>query len=567
LLFRRDRAERSAPSLAEIGSEPVESTRLARWARIERLWWVALAGAMLFFSAVPVANFYLGLSTKDYGLWYQVGLAVRQGVDIYPRPETGRLFPFMYPPSAAAMLGFVSLLGPLGSLSSLVLVNSASWLACIGLSVWLAIGSGGRRHPLTVIVPSLSVIVLIYNIYLLGQPNLLLLALLLGAFACLLLKSQVGAGTLVATAAAIKAFPILVLAYLVYRRMWIASATTVAVLAAWLLIAPLSFRSPDRVIDDLDVWSRGMIFTYNSYGIAQRPFRSYSYKNQSIMAMAHRFLRDVPADGELVLARKSRAAQGGGVAGNGLPAVDPSTDLLAFLKPHQKSQTSPARAASGTSASLAGLGAIGATLNPNGAATGAGSAETSPRWEEIAQGAEPALRAAWRVNLVNLNFRTVTLITGLAILAICLFVAAVLPPANRRTAETDALEFALVTLLTTMFSPLSFNYAYVWLLYPTTLALHRVLSEPRGARRHRLKAAWITAVLLIPAFAIPFPQRAQAYGNLFVPALLLVLGLGMILRATGRRVLEPTDAASTRSVAGRFAALRAAVFAQYWTPG
>ena len=48
---------------------------------------------MLVFSAFPIANLLLGLSTKDYGLWYQVGLAVRQGLDIYPRPETGRLFP------------------------------------------------------------------------------------------------------------------------------------------------------------------------------------------------------------------------------------------------------------------------------------------------------------------------------------------------------------------------------------------------------------------------------------------------------------------------------------------
>ena len=71
---------------------------------------------MLVFSAFPIANHFLGLSTKDYGLWYQVGLAVRQGLDIYPRPETGRLFPFMYPPSAAAMLAWVSMLGAVGSL-------------------------------------------------------------------------------------------------------------------------------------------------------------------------------------------------------------------------------------------------------------------------------------------------------------------------------------------------------------------------------------------------------------------------------------------------------------------
>ena len=165
-----------------------------------------------------------------------------------------------------------------------------------------------------------------------------------------------------------------------------------------------------------------------------------------------------------------------------------------------------------------------------------------------------ALRNAWRINLVDLNFRTVTAITAAAILGICLFVAAVLPPANRRTAETDTLEFALVTLLTTMFSPLSFNYAYVWLLFPTTLALHRVLSEPRGARWHRLKVAWIAGVLLIPAFAIPFQQVAQAYGNLFVPALLLVLGLGASLRASGRRVPERAEVSSTHPVSGELAA-------------
>ena len=141
----------------------------------------------------------------------------------------------MYPPSAAAMLAWISMLGRTGSLLALVIVNSAAWLASILLSVWLAVKPGKGRHPLVVILPSLSIIVLVHNIYLLGQPNLLLLALLLGAFACLQRGRQVAAGSLVATAAAIKAFPIMVLGYLIYRRMWAASAATVAVLVAWLL--------------------------------------------------------------------------------------------------------------------------------------------------------------------------------------------------------------------------------------------------------------------------------------------------------------------------------------------
>src|SRR5262249_56208432 len=138
----------------------------------------------------------------------------------------------------------VSLLGPTGTLIAMLLAHAVSWVVCIGRSVWLAVGPGQRRHPLVVIVPSLSVIVLVYNIYLLGQPNLMLLAIVLGAFACLRLGRGVAAGALVATAAAVKAFPVLILAYLVYRRMWSATAATVVVLAAWLLVAPLAFRTP-----------------------------------------------------------------------------------------------------------------------------------------------------------------------------------------------------------------------------------------------------------------------------------------------------------------------------------
>ncbi len=360
-----------------------------RWARLERAWWLVLVVTMGVFSAIPMVNIVLGLATKDYGLWYQVGLAEWQGLDVYPRPETGRLFPFMYPPSAAAMLGLLSPLGATGMLIALVAVTSASWIACIVLSTWLAAGPGGRRHPLVVIVPTLSVIVLIHNIYLLGQPNLMLLALLLGAFACLRLGREVAAGALVATAAAIKAFPILVLGYLVYRRMWKASIATVAVLAAWLLIAPLPFRTPAQAVDDLSVWARGMLFTYNKHGIAQRPLRSYSYKNQSIMAVMHRLLRDVPADGEAVLSGRSPRAPGIVRPAKGLPPLDPSTDLLSFLKPHRH-----AEAAGG--ATGAADGARGRPRRP------CAGTRTSSR-------AEPAFRAAWKVNVVSLDFRTVTM--------------------------------------------------------------------------------------------------------------------------------------------------------------
>ncbi len=512
------------------GAAPLDAgtIRTAWWAQFERTWWPALIGTMVVFSIFPLANLLLDLPTKDYGLWYQVGRALRQGMDIYPRPESGRLFPFMYPPSAAAMLGVVSLLGPTGMLIAMVAVNSASWLACILISVRLAAGRGNPRHPMVVIVPSLSVIVLIHNVYLLGQPNLMLLALVLGAFACLRRGREISAGALVATAAAIKAFPLMILGYLVYRRMWRASVSTVAVLAAWLLIAPMPFRTPAQAVDDVVVWSQGMLFTYNTHGIAQRPLRSYSYKNQSIMAVMHRLLRDVPADGESVLSRQARLAE----AGPRPAPPDPSTDL-SFIKPHQRTPR----------ADRGAFAAVAATTTAGSPDDGAGASEAAPRWDEAVQGAEPALRAAWRVNVLDLDFRTVTAVTLAAMMGLCLFFVAVMPARSRRTRETDALEFALVTLLTVIFSPLSFNYAYVWLLYPVALALHRVSSEPAGTPGHRLKVGWAVAVLLIPALAIPMPQVAQACGNLIVPALLLVFGLGAMLWAADRRRPGPVESA------------------------
>ena len=335
-------------------------------------------GAILVFSAVPLINQLLGLSTKDYDLWYQVGVAVRQGLDIYPRPESRPALPVHVSPLRRRDARAAQHAG----LDRLVVSAGAGELGVVG-------GLDRAVDPLGGQLPALGGIrclrsfrrspssCLIYNVYLLGQPNLLLLALLLGAFACLRLGWQIGAGALVATAAAIKAFPIMVLGYLVYRRMWTASVATVAVLAAWLLVAPLPFRTPAQAVDDLVVWSRGMVFTYNTYGIAQRPFRSYSYKNQSIMGLAHRLLRDVPADGESVLSKKTRAGQPGARPAKGLPPVDPSTDLLTFLKPHRSPPRQTASTDCGSRRATRSLGRCPSGLRTRDSATPGGSTSST----------------------------------------------------------------------------------------------------------------------------------------------------------------------------------------------
>jgi hypothetical protein len=47
----------------------------------------------------------------------------------------------------------------------------------------------------------------------------------------------------------------------------------------------------------------------------------------------------------------------------------------------------------------------------------------------------------------------------------------------------------------------------------------------------KLERVWLALVFLIPGLAVFAPQYAQAYGNLFFPALLLVIGLGLKLRS------------------------------------
>ena len=494
----RNGPARNEPSIREDGVLQRETGQFPP--RVYRGLAIVFLILTIVFSAIPLAIDLLDMPNKDYSLWYQVGVVLRQGMDLYPDPATGRLFPFMYPPSAAALLGFLSVLGKHGTTLVLVLVHSAAWIGAILLSVWLATGgkgnpaAPGRHHPLLYAAPSLCIIALIHNTYLLGQPNLSLLALLLGAFACLRRQREAAAGALVATAAAIKAFPILAIGYFIYRRMWRATFATLAVLAIWLFVVPLPFRTPAQAAQDLTRWSRGMIFTYNAKGIAQRPFRSFSFKNQSIMAMTHRLLRDVPADGEKVLAEhlaKSRSA--GSQPPRGLRA-DGSFDLAVLL-----------------------------TAPPE-----------TPSWNADFATVQPALQRAWRVNVVSLGFRTVTVVTLAAMLALSLFVIAGWPPRRARTAQTDAIEYAHVTLLIVMFSPLSFNYAFVWLIYPFTVALHLVLNHPAPGRWRAVERAWLAAALLIPGLAVFAPFSAQAYGNLFVPALLLVIGLGVKPRAITR---------------------------------
>jgi len=389
---------------------------------------------LLVFVVVPIWHAVRGHSTKDYWVWYQTGQTVLQGGEIYP--NRWHKFPFMYPPSCALFLAPLSALGPIGLVIVLALVNAAAWICAILFSVRLATGERRRAHLLVYLIPSLVMGAHVWGNFLLGQPSLVLLALMLGAFISLQRKFHWLAGALIAIAAAIKAFPVIAIVYLTYRRYWSAAASLLLTLAFLLIVLPIPFRGYAQAKQDLERWSSGMLFKYDEAGVGQRLGRSTSWKNQSIWGVANRLLRHVEYDHK--------------------------------YEPH-----------------------------------------------------EPVY-----ANFADLDFDTVNRIILACALGLGLVFIVTMPRAAMRTPETDAIEFALLLLLTLVFTPLSFGYLFVWLLYPLTVVVQRLVA--RAGSRGLLLGCGALAVALL-ALSIPFRVMAQTYGNALFATLLLFAGLAMEL--------------------------------------
>jgi len=245
------------------------------------------------FSVLPLLRYLRGHTIFDYELWYATGKHVLAGDEIYFF-RAGK-YDFMYPPPCALFLAGASLLGQEGLVFLLVAINSAAWFCSAKLSAILATGQRGKINPWLYLIPSLLVVVYIWSSYHLGQPNLVLLALMVGAFVALRAEREIVGGGLIAVAAAIKAFPVLAIIYLVYRRYWKAAISLVATLVFLLLVLPAPFRGFERAWHDLEKWSAGML-KYSEVTVGQRPMRSYTWKNQSLIAVSNRLLRRVDAD-------------------------------------------------------------------------------------------------------------------------------------------------------------------------------------------------------------------------------------------------------------------------------
>jgi len=246
------------------------------------------------FALIPFIRFLRSGTDMDYRTWYQAGQTVLHGGEIYPHGQT---FPFMYPPTCALMLAAPAFFGKALLILILSVANTVAWLLCVSFTS--ALISEKRIQNSPIVIANLVLMPFVWSNYHLGQPSLILLALMLGAFLALPAgrKGEILAGALIALASAIKAFPLLAIFYLIYRRYWAATVSLVIGLLVLLLIVPIPVRGFQRNITDARDWQRGML-RYQEGAIAQRPARGYSWKNQSIFGVTNRLLRHVSVDDE-----------------------------------------------------------------------------------------------------------------------------------------------------------------------------------------------------------------------------------------------------------------------------
>src|SRR5215472_10056542 len=137
------------------------------------------------FTLIPFIRFLRTGTDMDYRTWYHAGQTVLRGDKIYPR---GQIFPFMYPPTCALILAVPAFFGKAMLILILSLANTVAWLLCIWFTSALICEKRVQNPP--IVMANLIVIPIVWSSYHLGQPSLVLLALMLGAFLSLRYNRQ-----------------------------------------------------------------------------------------------------------------------------------------------------------------------------------------------------------------------------------------------------------------------------------------------------------------------------------------------------------------------------------------
>jgi hypothetical protein len=243
--------------------------------------------------------------TKDYGTWAKVAQRVRDNKAIYAPGKKKNGHDFFYPPAIASLFyAPLSYAGLWGMVLLLCLLSCLGHLVSLCLSVYFATG-GLRAPPILWWTAFATGVPFAVDIYFLGQLNLSLLGVMLLGFLALERKRPVAAGSLLALAAAAKAFPLSAIGYLVWRRHWTAAASMLGALALILVVLPAPIRGFSRNWQELCTWTDNMLLHNTGDVLANQSDRAFRHGNQTLMSVVHRLTRPLPvgkgSDGDLTV--------------------------------------------------------------------------------------------------------------------------------------------------------------------------------------------------------------------------------------------------------------------------
>ncbi len=250
-----------------------------------------LVCCVVLFADVLIPEIWGSGKSKDYPLWFWAGQQVLHGGELYPSDPNAQ-FPFIYPPLPAVLLAVPAWFGKIPLYVCLSVMNAIAWWLS-GLFSNAMTGSGRVPSGWLFALPGLATITSVFDMFDLGQPNLVLLAMMLYGFWLIQHQRPWFAGSMFALATAIKVFPVAVFPYLVWRRQWAAAASMAVFVVLLLFVVPAPVRGIQHNFAELKTWYQGMIGSSSEKGFGQRDEQNWSWVNQSIIAVTHRLTRPI----------------------------------------------------------------------------------------------------------------------------------------------------------------------------------------------------------------------------------------------------------------------------------